>query len=1169
MAQFKDFIEEGLTHGICPIRYADDSLSQLVTGENRLSAPGAAGYELDNDPDSISDFIAHLIHFSKLLEAKDPDTVAEWRGMLCEIFYSGLVSGGTVEIDGWTDLNNKSTLSKLFFDRFNTNNRHTGYGYGADGKPMYNEFRRFKKNGKAFAMLVPGVVILPLRKYDKTMFNASEWYNRDKQKWDGNKIIKFFHDKEVAEIDMFISYLLGIYDKCGNTAKQSLNRFIEDIAGDRDERPEPMQGANLLEVLKYGYAEMQEKNGVPGYKGNFFNDKILCFKSYFTGSIENESIPKSHTNAWDCYQLDTNGTILTPIKLSSFCRDDYPVYVIPPFNEEFLNAVKKGAVTNVRWSVSIPDTSVEATEIKISLTFDFNGKTRTIPAEFGLDKIVVADDLPYISMWPFVAAIDGAPEWKEYFIGIGGMNENTQARLDRPDYKGIDSKANQGLIKKLKFEDVKVSVFGDMTKYSIRTVPFGIDIDDKRSNFTMIKTEEFPEFIKLNRADGTALGCWQINKSRAVRLISLDNTKGIIGFDFATTATVEALSINGKASFIDGPGAYLYDVFNPFYSENNELESKRLWKMVQNYYFFGHNDAKCKKIFSYGQVNTAKDERGQEIIVPTNYVTGRPVFVTDEYLFRNIQKKADDVVENSAIKTPVKWPETANRDRNIKDENATNNFVLGCLTWGLLAARRRGCSKVNINLSLPLGKKSDTISVVMQSLASTLKNISGYGQDLTYQIYSEASANAKYLFDGNSKTDGEGQRWHGNPIPNPENGFMLVDLGGGTTDICVCQYYNDPNLPFEDKIKCETSFKYAGRELVDLSLLKNPNFKTMWIEKEGDIVGEYIVKQLVGGESATEAQKREPLFKIDNALDPIMDKDRGNLNQAIAFVSYILDNLRLTESAALDYEGQLKDIKYKFLAFFWVLGRYLRHIKDAGVVAVDNKNDKYLFKIYLTGCASKGIKTFCAPSDSEFVKKCRNAAFYGFHFDDKDKKEDISPKNFIAIEVIAGEEKKEVAYGLTAFDTDRDALNNNGDDDVPPMLYDDLFGADVFGTAPEEGAEDEAASKDATVVMSAEKATLLDCDGVLDENGKSRCRNYLRAIFSVVATLMGDPDLTYGAVLERHVKDSGENWIEEYIDNIEPRAIISPYISDKYIYEELLALFCFEKYCDLKGGNGN
>lgn len=1126
MSQFKNFIDDSFKHGICPIRWKDNPLSQLVD----LSAPNATEcYKPDTAPDSISDYIAHLIHFSQLLENKDPDTVAEWRGMLCEIFYSGLIAGGTVTIKCWEDLNNTSVLSKLFVERFNTNNKHTGY----DDKTKCDEFCRFEKNGKPFAMLVPGVVILPLRNFDKTMFNASQWYNRDTQKWDKDKILNFFRGENTAEVDMFISWLLGIQKKCGNTAKQPLNDFIEDIKGDRTDNPEPVQGDDLLAVLKCGYAPRRIIDGVLGYDGKFFNDKILCFKSYSTNPIDSEDFNESSTNAWDRYKLDTNGALLTPIKLSNFCRDDSPVYVIPPFNDTFLNAVKKQTVTNFKWSVSIPATSVDATEIKISITFDFNNKTHTLQAEFGLDKIVVADDLPYISMWPFVAAVNDAPEWGEYFIGVGVANKTSNSIP--PEYNGIDNKAQNELIQKLDFEKVKISVFGetkDIKEYSVESYPLKSNNDC--SKFTMIKTNQFPEFIKLSDTEGTALGCWQIDKSRAIQLHSIDDKEGIIGFDFATTATVEALSIDGNPGFIEGPGAYLYDVFNPFYTDDGE--SKSTWKMVQDYYFFGSNDAKFKKILSYGQVNKAK-KGGEKIFATTNYVTGRPVFVDNMYIFYNIQRNANDVLGYSAIKTPVKWPE---KDGN--DEKATNNFVLGCLTWGLLAARKLGCSKVKINLSLPLGKKTGTIVNVMEKLAPTLKEISGYGENLTYCIYSEAGANAKYLIEGSNRVDAAGQVWHQNTIPNPERGFMLVDLGGGTTDICVCQY-DDLNLKFAEKIKCETSFKYAGRELVDISLLLNPAFRTMWKAKQNDVVGEAIVKKF--------GSCSERL--INDNLDPIMAKGQTDLEQAIAFVSFILDNLIPTESAQQNARGEFNDIKYKYLAFFWVLGRYLRHIKDAKVVEIDETKS---FKIYLTGCASKGIKTFCTPSDHGFIEKCVTAAYAGFHFGDAEG--NIPSNCFITIEVLAGEEKKEVAYGLTAFDTVQDALKDR--DDGSSISAYKSFGPGFFGNVSKKETEGKPAGEDETVIVHAEKSTLKDGDVTIDEEGRKHCKEYLETIFCVVSNLMGNENLKY---------DDGSDKLVGYIDNPVFRSHISPYISDKYIYEELLALFCFEKYCDSKGGSSN
>ena len=67
-----------------------DPLAAITDKENGISDDADRVFQGDKDPDSISDCAAHLIYFRELLKEKNEVAVAEWRGLLCEIFYSGL-----------------------------------------------------------------------------------------------------------------------------------------------------------------------------------------------------------------------------------------------------------------------------------------------------------------------------------------------------------------------------------------------------------------------------------------------------------------------------------------------------------------------------------------------------------------------------------------------------------------------------------------------------------------------------------------------------------------------------------------------------------------------------------------------------------------------------------------------------------------------------------------------------------------------------------------------------------------------------------------------------------------------------------------------------------------------------------------------------------------------
>lgn len=1026
MKQIQDFKNDSTQNAITAFKNDNNPLAAITDKENGISDDADRVFQGDKDPDSISDCAAHLIYFRELLKEKNEVAVAEWRGLLCEIFYSGLLSQGKITSKPIPVAGN-SYLQRIFAERLSLTDANIFTN---------NAFNVFCKNGTPFALFVPDLIFLPFRNLNASLFRTSLWANGtrweveygnsiEKISWDKTVINQFFIDNRGSETLFFLSFLNDLSnqpDIFGTTADTLISDFINDILincypgqdinniianvpnvfANMQNNAEPLSIKEIVEtvdVTKYS----------PALSGDYLLDDIFCFKTYIKvddvtaeNQIENIVAHSGEWDAWKGYKI-SHQNLLTPIKLKGFCGEDpsNAIYVVPPVNNSFLEAISSadGVIAFEGWSAEVAPDDKES--IIVHLNVKVKGVLHSVPHAYKKDHIAISDDMPYISMWPYVSASEGL--WNEYFVTVAKYNGFAFA-FDKPSYDFIDKTE----VNKITPDMLKFSIFGISKVYDIKTDPFGLP-DDPDSKFVTYRTEEFPEFITLTYRKPDALadvavGCWQINKAGGIKLLAQNGTPGVVGFDFATTSSIAAISVNGgTAEFIDGPGTYLYDVFNPYWvhpDSNKYQESHKDWETKQTYYLFGSKKDSVNKIYSYGQ-NNIPTIAGEVQHADFCYVSGRTVFVDFKYIQHIIK---NDDANNEIRKTiyyPLKW--TGN---NIAKQEAAENFVRNCLMWALLMARKKGCDSLRINVSHPLDNNNAPIMAIMQKIITSLREVSGFGEALTYGDCSEAEANARFITEGRNKQFKENSKsalaqWRAQPNIIEQNGYMLVDIGGGTTDIAVCQYSN-PDIPFDQKLKNELSFKYAGKQLVDLSLLKIDDFDKIWAPTKGSPVSKFDLEVLL-------KDYKKPL-----KVTPITYNDT-HLESLIAVIGFLLDNAYIEDNFKGSHIGnRMRYMKVKYISLFWIIGRYLRKLSDAGKITLKFNDPMYRFSICLTGCASKALKTFCAENEvsaNGFLDACAQAAEFGFYNNDPGE---IPP--FIDVLLLSEGLKREVALGLTTYD---------------------------------------------------------------------------------------------------------------------------------------------------------
>lgn len=1127
----KDFAPQGSV-GISAL--PKSVLNDMIDPQTGL-ANETGFFSFDDDPKSISDPIAAIIDFKLRLE-EDEETKAIWRVCICEIYLSGLISGEN-KITKKKYINDD--LCNILKEQFLINSSATGFDDSNDKELCF-----YAKKNTPFACLIPNIVLMPLKNLDTSVFEKSRWLDDETKKFSCDKIYAFFNEagnNKQLPTD-FYYYLRRLHAVASISAKPYISAFYEDILDNcftPAEKPGVVNGyvsdpaiTKVTDALEDGIGKRYTEYS----DADIFNEKLLVFKHYIDGDeIENTNISDSGS-AWDKYKI-CHRDILTPVKVKGLYGVDNYIYVIPPFKKKFIKKVINGSFKSVSWSAkayeSIYGEDGICTALIVSCKIKFeNGIEITREAIVESHNIYLAEGLPYISMYPFVKPeIPGL--WNEFFVACAHSKTKFDTSFLEPEFDSLTRNLSE-----VEAGNISVSVIEGVSElFTFTTDPFGRNAKNLGiENFKVLRTNIFPEFIGISaKVHGKSydFGYWQLDSANATVIKSPAGitTPCVITYDFATTATVETVTIDGHdPDFINKPGTYLYDIFNPMFSLK-ESPYKTTWEQLQNYYLFGCETGELQKIYTYGQKNIAHfvDANGVTTLRNSldNYITGRAALIDSAYL----QKTIDGGFANSSVKSRLKWPQDSTAN-NLSEY--TNHFILNTLSWALLHARIKGCTDISINMSHPMDQNTAAVKQAMTSIIQPLSRLSCYTLTNTnVNYFPEAYANAMYLTASN-------RLWH-NIALNPQNGFIIIDLGGGTSDICVCKYDNI-DVPFENRILDHMSFRYAGREIVDISLIRISDYSSLW--KADSPRTENALKNF---------KYINKTDDTDNANDTnnIVVPENHNIDKQepfIASVGYLIDHTSLNDDTYNygNIGSRFNDMKFKFLAFFYTMGVYARKLADKELLSINHGSN---FTLYITGGASKAIKSLCMFNDCAFIARCNYAATIGYLGEIPDDSESNGITNdYFNIEIITTGQKREVAYGLS-------------------LLTNEIIPNAPVGVTTNNGNANNGVANGGPNHMLAPAAISSD------ERRKNCFEKLVNAIAHVSSMKHNGSELTYDSnslhvntalcmtdydgILSDH-KTTINNWIT----NPNLGANILSYIKNDHITDELFAMYILEKYLD-------
>lgn len=891
----------------------------LVDISQRLPAQGNADHAIPSP-------IAHIKNFKTKLDADDPAATAEWQGMLAAIALRqccGLnITVKTIQLGTAAS----TVLQRVLLDElseYKDANWPTVQNAAGQDVPA-SELYVFCLSGTPFAMLIPGMVICPFKNYPANLFDSLAWCPNGEWTSVANNLGSVVGTLSIAsqELYWYLDELETAFKNYPAITKFKNSIPVPAGIGVPTNKIPPVGSLNAPGIFT---ADQQFSRLTahcpppPGAPGNVFSDKVLVI------------VPQDNIYDQNNYQIDYNGSSLTPIKCSGLCTGGKYVYIVPPVHPDVVKSIQGG------FSV-IANLSAWVNNDSIICTFDLffaNGMKISYKNTYASTSIVWAADMPYISLWPNV----DIPTWKEYFVAVVNHDpkepirgdQNLQAFNSLISMKGcrrITGTYNAVGGNHISNPELDVSV---ICADRVNSTSYSCSSEYGPRSFNMIRSEGRPYAINLGYRDAGfqfSLGCWIIPSNNTIKSNGVPAGIYNIGVDFGTTSTnVYIRDTNGGvARSIVAPGKFLLDIFNPYiYSNGNGTVDNSVADFIQKYYLFGSETGDLNKIFTYGQKFSALDSTGAAVAYKTN-ISGRYLAVDASFLASNAS------LRNTGIYYPLKFPEATGKAMTAIDE-ARVHFLAHLLKCALLDARVSGATGVRVYFSYPFDEIKKKLSNDMAIVLQDLSDISGFNLP-TVHFETEAKSAGYYYINVPGGVQGV----------SPNSGYVIIDIGGGTTDVSV---WKDPNGGTDAQLIDEKSFFFAGDYLVRRSIVRTisseKDFRDLW--QPTGTVADNAVNNYTGYN----------IGMLGVSTNPPIDY----VSEA-AKVDFILEKCPVSYGKLISqqYQNFTSAVQIKYYALMYVIANYLKKLRDEGKIDYA----PYAFSICLAGCGSKGIRLTRDPN---------------------------------------------------------------------------------------------------------------------------------------------------------------------------------------------------------------
>jgi hypothetical protein len=441
---------------------------------------------------------------------------------------------------------------------------------------------------------------------------------------------------------------------------------------------------------------------------------------------------------------------------------------------------------------------------QISMRFRQDGQRKYIEARLAIDGFAYCEiydearwlepvdgrkTLPPVAIWP--NAIDKRGIWRAYYVfadcqGIDAIGDNwTDLRFEAL-VRGSDGKL-QGVAGKKYTEESSVA---DRSQGGVNC------------SYSIIETASFPFILYAYSESGSQPLGAIITRPGGDEIRIANDQQAIIGIDFGTSNTVAYYSkFSVGAQPQPTPVSFAKSDVLPIISDKS-LES------VTTRFFM------------------TPAELGLESSFPTLlHVSDNGALVSEIRPFRGANiyfrgsegKQAEQLIAVPNLKTDIKWTSESDNRR------WTQSFLTQLCAYCAWKVAKDGMGHIHWRFSYPSS---------MYNAGQFKTFLANSAQKADSIVFSQADEGVEHKHSINITTENHaaGLNFLSTTAVNPTEGFVCIDIGGGSTDISIWQFDSAGQVD-RSRALAETSVKYAGKDMLTnnaIELCNDNQLSRLW-----------------------------------------------------------------------------------------------------------------------------------------------------------------------------------------------------------------------------------------------------------------------------------------------------------------------------------------------------